>query len=294
MHTVEETVVALGGLASCDELRAHGHSLRDIDRPVRSGALLRVRRGWVMLPDAPADAVAAVRLGGILSCTTVLRRHGIWAGIDDGRLHVRVPRYAKLPAAAHGVTFHRSLQLVGLPPPRGGIEAASWALAQAVMCESRLDAVASLDSALHTDAVRPRPLESVMEQLPGRYRRYLELTDRRADSGIETRVRLGLRAVNIPFRIQVELAGIGRVDLLVGERLVIECDGREWHSDDQAVKKDYERDLGAAERGYLVLRLSYAQVMFEWPRVVAVVRAIVARGEHRWAARHRRGAVVTP
>lgn len=294
MQTVQEAVFGLGGIASCDELRARGHSLRDIDRPVRSGELQRVRRGWVAFPDAPADRVAAVRLGGILSCTSVLRRQGIWAGVDDERLHVRVPRYTHLPPPARGVTFHRSLQLEGLPLPRGGVDPVSWALAHAVLCQGRLDAVASLDSALHTLSVRPRQLARVMDQLPGRYRRYIDLTDPRADSGIETRVRLGLRAVNIPFRIQVELEGVGRIDLLVGERLVIECDGRAWHSGDEAVKRDYNRDLGAAERGYLVLRLSYAQVMFEWPRVAAAVRGLVARGEHRWTARHRRGMVMTP
>jgi hypothetical protein len=38
-------------------------------------------------------------------------------------------------------------------------------------------------------------------------------------------------------------------------------------------------------RGYLVLRLSYRQVMTEWDVVSAGILELIARGEHRWGRR---------
>ncbi|MDO9395231.1 MAG: DUF559 domain-containing protein [Herbiconiux sp.] len=292
MQSVDEVVFRMGGVASCDELRMRDFRLREIDRAVRSGALVRVRRGWVAGPDAPPEVLAAVRAGGTLTCVSVLRRHEIWAGVDDGRLHVRIPRLGTRPAEPDGVLRHRTLSLARLPPARGGVDSISEALAHAAMCQSRLDAVASIDSALFRKAISRRQVEHVLTRMPGCYARYLQVADARAESRIETRTRLGLRAVNIRCRPQVQLPGVGRVDLLVGDRLVVETDGHRWHSEEDDVRKDRARDLAATERGYLVLRLGYAQVMVEWPRVEAVVRGLVARGEHRWSARHRRGTLV--
>ena len=293
MSDVVETVFRLGGVASCDELRSHGHSLRDVDREVRRGAAERLRRGWIALPGAPADVVAAVTAGGVVSCLSALRRHAVWTGLDE-RLHVRVPRFAHLAGDAEplALTFHRSLQLRDVVPARGGVDSLGWSIAHAVSCQQRSDAVASLDSVLHRGLMTRASLSRLLGQLPATFRDYLTLCDPRAESGVETRARLGLRAVNIRCRPQVRIDGVGRVDLLVGDRLVIEVDGARWHSGPDAVRADKARDLAAAERGYLVLRLTYEQVMFEWPRVVAVIRGMVARGEHTWSARHRRGGLV--
>ncbi|WP_291040750.1 DUF559 domain-containing protein [Herbiconiux sp.] len=155
--------------------------------------------------------------------------------------------------------------------------------------------MATLDSVLHLGLSSRRRLEEVLRGLPVRYASLLDRADPRAESGLETHVRLLLRSVGIGVQLQVRISGVGRVDLVVGERLVIETDGREWHSDARSFADDKRRDLALVERGYLVLRLSYAQVMFEPELVLDVVRGLVARGEHRWAGRHHRaGLVVRP
>ncbi|QJU53542.1 DUF559 domain-containing protein [Herbiconiux sp. KACC 21604] len=137
-----------------------------------------------------------------------------------------------------------------------------------------------------------RRLEAVLGQLPRCYAELLLLCDPRAESGLETHLRLLLRSVGIELRVQVSISGVGRVDLVVGERLVIETDGRAWHSDRESFANDKRRDVALAERGYLVLRLSYHQVLFESEYVLRVVRGIVARGEHRWSGRHRQAGLV--
>lgn len=88
--------------------------------------------------------------------------------------------------------------------------------------------------------------------MPKRYRDYLQFVDPSAQSGLEPKARLGLRALGISYRSQVEIDGVGDVDLLIGDRL------------------------------------TYDQVMDEWDRVIAVIRALVGRGEHRWATQHHR------
>ncbi len=47
-------------------------------------------------------------------------------------------------------------------------------------------------------------------------------------------------------------------------------------------------------RGYLVLRLSYRQVMTEWSVVSEGILELVTRGEHRWGRRsEQRSGLVT-
>ena len=294
-----EIVATAGGVASNDYLAARGVSTSALNHAVARSSLLRLRRGWVSLPDAPADVVRAVRVGGRLSCLSVLKHHGIWCA-SDNRLHIRVPPHAQNLSSPHdrrvplgrperfGIALHRSHRADGLDEPEGPVDSFAWALLHSITCQSKIDAIVTLDSALKQGRITRTELEFLAARLPAKYRAYLALTDANAASGLETKARLGLRRYNIASRSQVKIRGVGYVDLLVGERLVVETDGREWHTKPEAYAADRRRDLALAELGYLVLRLSYDQVMGEWDRVVAVVRAVVARGEHRWSAQHRR------
>jgi very-short-patch-repair endonuclease len=302
MDPVISLVATLGGVASTKELGAAGHTLRAIDRPVRRGELVRLRPGWVAAPTAPSAVVRVVRAGATLSCVTVLHRHGAWAQ-RDGNLHARIGARAamatvngrsktRLDASRDGLIVHRDAGVVGLQPARGGVDSLAQAVAQAVVCQSRVDAVASLDSVLNRGLLPFDEIRSLLHQLPARYAGVLPLIDPRAQSGLETLCRLGLKALNIRCRSQVWIEGVGRVDLLVGDRLIIETDGRRWHSGADQDRIDYGRDLAATERGYLVLRLSYEQVMHDWDRVALVIRSLVARGEHRWSPRHAAGRAV--
>jgi very-short-patch-repair endonuclease len=301
--SVLTALAALGGVASCRELNAHGYPLRVIDRAVARGDVQRLRRGWIGLPETPADLTRAIRAGGTLTCVSALRRDEVWTN-DDRRVHVRIARNGNLAARngvrppiaqmqRSGLVVHRTMMHQRFESDAvGGVDPIGVALAHAMMCQERLDAIASLDSCLHLGLVSFATVRTALAGLPADYADYIRFIDPRAESGLESHVRLGLRAVNIIARPQVGIEGVGRIDLLVGDRLIIETDGHKWHSKPEDVRRDKERDLAAAERGYLVLRLSYEQVLFEWPRVLAAVRSLVARNEHRWALRHRRGAIL--
>lgn len=117
--------------------------------------------------------------------------------------------------------------------------------------------------------------------LPSR-RASIDKADAGSQSGLETIVRLLLRSHRVRLRTQVQIDGVGRVDLLIGDRLVVELDGFGFHVG--RFEQDRERDWELTQRGYLVVRVSYLMVMNHRARVAAGLLSLVRRGAHRWDA----------
>ncbi|MGC5223808.1 endonuclease domain-containing protein [Micromonospora sp. DT81.3] len=108
-----------------------------------------------------------------------------------------------------------------------------------------------------------------------------------SDSGLESLLRWRLRRYGLSVRTQVEIAGVGRVDFLVGERLLLEVDGRANH-DESALHpdgtslrhKDLVRDANAAAWDYVTLRFDYAMVVHDWDLVERAILAQIAASRH--------------
>jgi very-short-patch-repair endonuclease len=239
-----------------------------------------------------AAAIGAVRLGGRISCLDVLRAHRVWA-IRDPHPHIRVGRHSgHSPSSVDGrrsrtpIVVHRALPT----QPLGIIanDPLNVALGHAVRCQPWMDAVASLDSALNRGYLSIVQLAELLDPLPGRYARFFSMVDAGCESGLESKARLSLRAATIHYRTQVAIPGAGRVDILIGDRLVLELDGWEWHSKKEDFERDRRKDLALHSLDYRVMRLSYEQVTLGWEAAFDVVRSLVARGEHRWSGRQRR------
>ena len=77
-------------------------------------------------------------------------------------------------------------------------------------------------------------------------------------------VKLHLLALGIRFAQQAHVDGVGPLDFVIGERLVVEIDSREFHSDPH---RDRHKDAELSARGCRVLRFMYSQVVDEWPDV---------------------------
>jgi very-short-patch-repair endonuclease len=150
----------------------------------------------------------------------------------------------------------------------------------AIECQSEERAIVMIDSALNSRQVTRSQLRRAASSMPSRYAATLAKCDARSQSGTETLVRVRLRRLGIRVRIQVHRPGVGRVDVLVGDRLVIECDSHEFHEGEDALHRDFDRDLALIEKDYLVLRLNYRQVVHEWDRVESVILGLVARRRH--------------
>ena len=111
--------------------------------------------------------------------------------------------------------------------------------------------------------------------LPSRFQVLRGFIDGRAQSGPETLVRLMALSLGCVVDLQVEFDGVGSVDLVLDGWLVVECDSKEFHSSWQQQLKDYRRDKLLAQRGYCVLRLTAADILYEPESVLASLRGLL-------------------
>lgn len=282
------------------ELRMRGRSSREIRRAVEQRVMQEVRRGHLAAPDAPVQVVRAVRLGGVATATTASRALGIWTPPDPppgsrvvrgtrppDRLHAAVRRSAsrlrdpddasKPLVSSSAVVLHWTDEPDLEGTGRTRIASVRLMLKHAFLSQPPERALAVLDSALHLRYLRVDDLPALARALPERLEPVVMAADPRAESGIETIVRFRLVALGLHVEIIVGLRGIGSVDLLVEGVLIIECDGREFHDDDEAFERDRTRDLNAAVSRYRTIRASWYKVLFEWDLVEAAVFAALGR-----------------
>ncbi|MGA1826668.1 endonuclease domain-containing protein [Microbacterium sp.] len=99
------------------------------------------------------------------------------------------------------------------------------------------------------------------------------------DSGLESNFLARISDLGVGIRQQVWIDG-HPVDFLIGDRLVVQIYGFEYHSSFSARRRDLDADARLVLLGYTVLRFGYRQVMFEWERVEAVIVTAVAQRIH--------------
>jgi very-short-patch-repair endonuclease len=282
-------IEARGGLAATHELAADGITRAHLAGLVRTRRVIRVRQGWYARPGLHPWLVRAARVGGLLTCRSALDLAGTWV-VDDGRLHVVVERndcQLRSPDNPHrrlrstdAVTAHwhprRPAQLASRGLSRLLVDPLT-ALADLAGCTSPELLAATADSLLHQWPERVAELHQLASALPLPARTALLRADGVCESGIETLFWLRMR--HLTPRRQVPIPGVGRIDFLFGERLVVEVDGAAFHAGTDEFEADRERDAILSARGYRVLRFSYIQVMERWPEVHAAVWAAILRGD---------------
>ncbi len=286
MTSVLAAVSRLGGAARVAALRSAGVSSSQLRLALAHGQLRRIRKGWVAIPDAPADVVRAVTLGGRVACISAAQHHGLWTP-DAAVLHVGRPAHAgRAFGDPTGVVQH--WQSPSWDEDERPVESVATLVRQVLLCCDREQAIAVIDSALNQRKLPAAALKRILMTLPQRFASILGEVDAASESGLESLCRVRLRNIGTGIRSQVNISGVGRVDLLLGDRLVIEADGQTWHDGRESFHVDRTRDLGLHRIGYIVIRVSYAHVMFEWMLVELAIRAIIGRREHLWSAAHRR------
>ncbi|MEO6943457.1 MAG: DUF559 domain-containing protein [Lacisediminihabitans sp.] len=288
MTTLDKDIERLGGLAATHELYARGWTKRSLAVAVAHGAILRVRQGWYTVPITSEIEREGVRVGGRLGCVSGARLFGLSVRTSShihvsvvphtARLRSRTDQRARLATVTSpGVVVHwNDRDATGTRFVLGVREC----LKQMALCQSPEWVVAAADSALRARLLTVSEWLDDIRALPRRLRRLLSRVDARAESITESVTRFRLEQLGLEPRLQVSIRGVGRVDMLIGERLVIEVDGYAYHSDPDAFEADRRRDARLSERGYRVLRFSYKQVLSHWSEVRAAITAAVARGDH--------------
>ncbi len=268
-----EHVIARGGVARVADLAELGHRRAGLEDAVGSGKLIRVRPGWVATPDADPMIIAAAKHGVVLSCLTQARRLGLWVHDHDPGIHV-----AATPGSAGGkpasVRVHWMKPLL-LRRPGALEDPVENVLAVVAECEPFEQALATWESALNKGLVTLAGLAGFSWKPAAR--RILNVATPFADAGIETYLRPRLRWLRLPIRTQAWIAG-HRVDALIGARLVLQVDGA--HHVGAQRSEDIRHDAELRLMGFHVIRVSYPQVMFEWPVVQDLVMRAVAQGLH--------------
>ncbi|MFG6443966.1 DUF559 domain-containing protein [Microbacterium sp. P07] len=257
-------------------LRAQGWTRAEIDRAVATGAATRVRRGVYSSPSACDDAVAAAVHGGALHCITAARHEGLWVLSDDTRVHVGLRASDHSYPHVDGCTCvvhwddRPTADAFGLPSiPR--------VLREILRCSGVEEFFVALESALRHQLIDRAGLDWLAAHSNDRGREALRLAKSDADSGLESLVRWRLRRRRLRVRTQVSIRGVGVVDLVIGERLIVEVDGRRNHDGPSLRHKDLVRDANAAVQGYVTLRFDYALVVHNWPLVERAILAQVDR-----------------
>jgi len=265
------------------DLLRDGATRRSIQAAVRRGELIHVRRDRYLRADTHEQFARAVRVGGRLTCLSLLALLGVFV-LDNRRLHVHVdPSSSRLRFARKGKTRFDSARkrvrvhwtsLIEVAGSSCAVQVLD-ALAHAVLCQTPRAAIATIDSALHQGFIVESQLAELFAALPARFRSLLPLIDGRAESGPESLVRIMARMLGCDIRLQVEFDGIGRVDLVLDGWLVVECDSKQFHASWEAQVRDRERDLALAALGYSTVRFTAAMIMYRPDEVFAALRGLI-------------------
>lgn len=262
-----------GGIVRVSRVTEQGFRRRVIEAAISAGLLTRPRRGWLAVGDVQPIWRDAAKFGVVLTCRTGALHYGLWLDDAQGDPHVAVP----MTRTGHvGVVakVHWGRPLIERDPD-ALVDPIENVLAYIAECEPYEQALATWDSAFNKGLVEM----AAMARLPLRpaARRLLATASPFADAGLETYLRVRLRWLRVPLWIQTWIQG-HRVDALIGERLVLQIDGK--HHVGPQRTEDIRHDAALMLLGYHVIRVSYQQVMHAWQEVQDLIMRAVAQGLH--------------
>lgn len=288
MHTVHADVHRRGGVAATFELLRDGHTSHQLTRAVRRGEVQRIRQGHYGCPELTAPEAESIRVGGRLTGLAAATHYGLWAPRHP-RVEVLVPPHARALRTRDDATRRRSdhpdpsLHVSWADHGASGtrsVVAPAECVRHIVRFESPIVAFAVAESALAAGRLSRREWSQLLTSLTRAQQRLLASASRLSESGGESMLKFHLRRARIPFRQQVPIDPIGRVDFLLGNRLVIEVDGAAFHSAPDDFERDRRRDAHLSCAGYRTLRFSYQQIDRQPELVLAAIEAALARRDH--------------
>ncbi|WP_338750110.1 type IV toxin-antitoxin system AbiEi family antitoxin domain-containing protein [Janibacter alittae] len=282
---IRALLTANGQICTTSQLSGADVDELTVARLVRAGILVRIRRGLFATgsvwreanPEQRlglcARAVLADRPGAAASHMSAVVLHGLpaWGG-PAGRVDVvcSTPRRR----LRSGIALHP--WPAGITPvvvDGGSVVPASVAIAQVVVEHGVVPGLVCLDRALHEGSVTTDAVVRAGDDLSlgPRARRRLELavegSDATCESVGETRTRVLLTDLGLHVRSQVDIRDedgfVGRVDFLVGDRVVVEFDGMVKYAGADgrlALQREKAREDRLRAAGYLVVRLVWADL----------------------------------
>lgn len=270
----------------------------EIETLVRRGNWVRVFRGvyreGTVAMSAPLRVEAArLSMGAdaAIACySTAAELHG-FAVVSDPVTHVqscdaRMTRQGLLHVHRDWVTPSTITLVCGTNTTRPGRTAVDVARTQ-----RRLDAIATLDSALQHGVSRDLLLDEVVRHTGKRgvrqARELIQLADARAESPMESRTRLRCIDAGLPHPVpqfNIRVAGrLYRLDLAWPQfRIGLEYESGEWHTGSAATSRDNARHNALTNLGWTMFYATSDQV-YRHPRAFTdpIRECIVVRVQRR-------------
>lgn len=268
------TLHSVGGIMRMRDVIDRGWSRHTVDRYRLAGRLIRPQRGWIALPETDPELLFAARHGVMLSCMSVVARHGLWVPEPLRQLHIAArTQKSRMPGGRH--VRHWGTPVVRREP-HALVDRIENALVFAVDCLSAEGAHAVWESALRKGAVNRATLAEL--PLRDRERALLDECTQFSDSGLESYVARRLRALRLRVVAQAVILG-HRVDFLINEWLVLQIDG--GHHVGRQRDEDNWLDAQLLLNGIVTIRVSQRQVDHHWPRVQQLIMTAVSQGRPR-------------
>lgn len=291
-RAVVEIAARQRGVIARTQLLAAGLGSGAIEARLRSGRLHRLHRGVYLLGGALAvsgaremAAVLALGPGALVSHRSAARIWGMIPSADGGPVEITVP--GRNPRSRPGIRLHRVRALgpqdVGM---RSGLPLTSPArtVLDLAVGEPIRVVEQALAEGLRRRMVHRSGLEAMLARCAGRPGTRV-LTALIADgddpaftrSEAEERLLGLLRAAGLPTpRTNVRVDG-HEVDFLwPRERLIVEVDGFAFHSSRVAFERDRRRDAELQASGYLVVRVTWRQIVDEAPALLVRITRVLS------------------
>lgn len=262
-----------GGVARTAALRKAGITKSTLAKMVQDGSLTTLRRGIYAMADAEPDIVAAFRANGILTCASARRFYRLWELSKPRGLHLSCGNGLIQP----GILDHAQ----GTHPRHPYLPVAGLAdvLLHSLRCLPELEALVMVQSAVSSGLITTTFLG---QKLPGnrngKARAVLDLALPRADSLLEVLAHTHFVRAGLRVRMHVDLPGVGEVDCLINDCLVVELDGS-THLEPRQARKDQYRNNASIKGGLLTLRYYYADVVHRPEEMVNEVISVLRKRE---------------
>jgi very-short-patch-repair endonuclease len=269
----------LDGQADWAQLRrlCTTHAIR---QAVAQGRILRAGKGRYVLPDLSAARRAAASVGGVLSHLSAARELGLTLLRPPDEVHVTVPRGSRR-ATPPGVVLHH------MPLGPDDITRTSTSVLRTVTdCAISLPLAESLtvaDSALRGGLLGHEDLLEAAAERRGPGRARLQRVAEHAHDDAANAFESALRAAVVEARVsgfvpqcRIAVPGYRLVVVDLGDprrRIALEADSFAHHGGRREFRDDCRRYNQLVAAGWLVLRFTWEDVMFD----AAGVGDLVAR-----------------
>jgi hypothetical protein len=264
MAKISEVLPKYDGVARAKYLAAAGVSDFQLKAALASGAVSRVARGVYAVPGADEQLIAIRSLPAEPACVTKAQLQGLWVLEPPLQPHVALTHSRSYP----GYVCHRST----VPPT------ILDTVIQSLRCLPELDGLVIAESAVVLKGV---PIAALRQRLSGRNdvreRRIVAGIVPQSQSIIECLARYLLRKAGFHVESQVNVPGMGHLDLMVDGRLGIETDGAGFHMDKASFEEDRRRWNITTRRGIPTLVVSYPLLRNRPDEFIAMVRDALNR-----------------